>query len=116
MRKHPLEQNEDAITDYDAALRLKPDLAEAYINRGIAKAALNRHGDAIADYDQAIRSTPDYAEAYCKRGTAKAALGLNDEALEDFETALKLARNAGNAKIVAQAEQSLSDFDATRGS
>ena len=68
--------------------------------------ALHEHEDAIADYDQAIRSTPDYAEAYCKRGTAKAALGLNDEALEDFETALELARNAGNAKIVAQAESS----------
>lgn len=64
----------------------------------------------------AIRLNLDYAEAYCKRGTAKAALGLNDEAREDFEIARELARKGGNAKIVAQAEQSLRDFNARRDS
>ena len=50
-------------------------------------------------------------EAYGNRGNAKNALGLKDEARKDFETTLELARNANNAGVVAQAEQSLRDLD-----
>ena len=35
-----LERYEDAIADYDQAIRLKPDLVEAYSNRGVVKAVL----------------------------------------------------------------------------
>ena len=104
-------RRDEAIVDFDAAIRLKPDHADAYNNRGNAKAALGRHDDAIADYDKAIRLKPDNADAYYKRGNAKNALGLKDEARKDFETTLELARNANNAGVVAQAEQSLRDLD-----
>ena len=70
-----------------------------------------RHEDAVADYDKAIRLEPD-AAAYNNRGEAKAALGLKDEAQKDLEIGLELARNANDAKIVAQVEQSLCDLDA----
>ena len=39
-------------------------------------------------------------------------LSLNAEAQKDFETVLKLARNANNTNLVAQAEQLLRDLDA----
>ena len=68
--KAALERYDDAITDYDEAIRLKPDYAEAYSNRGIAKAALGRYDDAIADYDEAIYLKPDLAAAYYNRGIA----------------------------------------------
>ena len=111
-----MERHEEAIADYDEAIRLKPDYAQAYYNRGNAKGRLERHEEAIADYDEAIRLKPDHAQAYYNRGAAKAALDLRDEARKDFEIALELARNANNAKIVTQAEQSLRDLDATEGS
>ena len=101
----------DRFADYDEALRLKPDLAEAYNNRGAVKDELGRHDDALADYDEAIRLKPDLAEAYGNRGNAKNALGLKDEARKDFETVLELARNANNPNIVRRAEQSLRDLD-----
>ena len=97
----------DAITAYSQSLRLKPDYAEAYNNRGAAKDALGRHDDALADYAEAIRLKPDLAEAYGNRGNAKNALGLRGRGRKDFETTLELARNASNAGMVAQAEQSL---------
>ena len=49
--------------------------AEAYNNRGAAKAALGRHDDAIADYDEAIRLKPDHAEAYYNRGRCEGCVG-----------------------------------------
>ncbi len=113
--KAKLGRYEDALADYAEAIRLKPDYA-AYNNRGAMKAALGRHDDALADYDEAIRLKPDLAEAYGNRGNAKNALGLKDEARKDFETTLELARNANNAGVVAQAEQSLRDLNAAEGS
>ena len=44
-----VESSEDCILAHDEAIRLKPDYAAAYTNRGNAKAALGRHDDAIAD-------------------------------------------------------------------
>ena len=62
----------DAIADYDEAIRLKPDYADAYYKRGNAKDALGQLDAAIADYDEAIPQ-PDDVVAYT-RGT-KGALG-----------------------------------------
>ena len=69
---------------YNQAIRLQPDLAKAYYNRGIAKGALKQYKDAIADYNEAIRLQPDYAEAYSNRGAAKAELEQYQEAIADF--------------------------------
>ena len=114
--KAKLGRHDDALADYAEAIRLKPDYAEAFNNRGAMKAKLGRHDDALADYDEAIRLKPDLAEAYGNRGNAKNALGLKAEARKDFETTLELARNANNAGVVAQAEQSLRDLNAAGGS
>ena len=114
--KYMLERYDAAIADYDEAIRLKPDYVEAFHGRGNVKYMLKRYDAAIADYDEAIRLKPDYVDAYYIRGIVKHALGLKDEARKDFETALELARNANNAEIVAQTEQSLRDLDADEGS
>ena len=71
MRRSKLGQYFAAIADYDIAIRLNPDYAEAYYNRGLAKYDLGQHFAAIADYDIAIRLNPDDADAYNNRGVAK---------------------------------------------
>ena len=81
---------EGGVSAYDQVLRLTPDSAEAYTNRGIARAALERYDDAIADHNEAIRLKPDYAKAYTNRGSAKAALERYDDAIADFNEALRL--------------------------
>ena len=61
--KYDLGDYKGAITDYTQAIRLNPDYANAYNNRGLAKSNLGQHFAAIADYDIAIRLNPDRRHA-----------------------------------------------------
>ena len=60
---------------YGEAIRLKPGFAEAFCNRGIARAAKADLAGALEDYGQAIRLKPGFAEAFCNQGIARAASG-----------------------------------------
>lgn len=46
----------------DEALRLNPNFAEAYRNRGVTKAKLGKHEEAIAELKQAMRLKPEFKE------------------------------------------------------
>ena len=105
--KGKLDQHLAAIADYDTAIRLKPDLASAYHNRGFAKGKLDQHFAAIADYDTAIRIKPDYATAYLNRGIAKGLLNRISEAKRDVRTAWRLAKQAGDTRVITRAEELL---------
>ena len=49
-----LGQHDAAIADYDEALRLNPNYAEAYNNRGVAKVQLRRIDEARQDFEMAL--------------------------------------------------------------
>jgi tetratricopeptide (TPR) repeat protein len=49
-----LKEYEFAIKDFDNAISLSPDFAEAYYKRGDAKSLKGNHGAAILDYNKAI--------------------------------------------------------------
>ena len=109
-----------AIDAYTKAIRLNPDLAEAYNNRGVAKGRLNQHEAAIKDFDEAVRLKRDYAAAYNNRGVAKYELGQHKAAIEDYDAALRLKldlaeayNNRGVAKYeLGQHEAAIEDYDA----
>ena len=97
---------EESISAYGQAIRLNPDLAGPYNNRGIERSALGRHDEAIADFDVAIRLEPYDPKHYNSRGLAKAALGLHTEAITDYNEAIRLNpdyatgyNNRGNSRI-----------------
>ena len=79
-----------AIKDYDQAIKLNPEYANAYNNRGIVKDDLGDFAAAIADYDEAIKLNPKDANAYCNRGNAKSRLGDYNAAVADFSEAIRL--------------------------
>ena len=98
-----------AIEDFDIALRLNPDSAEAYNNRGIAKASLMQLLEAIKDFDTAIQHNPELANAYYSRGVTKFIIGKQiREAEADLQTALKLAKKTGDANLKSNVELALS--------
>jgi tetratricopeptide (TPR) repeat protein len=82
----------DAIAQYEAALRLQPDYAEAHNNLGLAWAQMpGRLNDAIAQYEAALRLKPDSAEAHNNLGNAWSKMpGRLNDAVAQFEAALRL--------------------------
>ena len=79
---------EQAISAYDTALRLKPDYAAAYCNRGSIHYALGDHGAAIQDYNQAIHLQPDRVEGYFNRAVTKFQMQAYADAIRDYDAAL----------------------------
>lgn len=86
------------LTEYDAAIGLNPDSADAYFDQAKAK---RQDPSAVADYDAAIRLNPDFAEAYFYRGCLKDYLAPRESelaarhkarraALADFDEAIRL--------------------------
>ena len=89
--KHQVKENiEEAMKDYDEAVKLDPRCTEAYNNRGLAKSHMGKHEEAIKDFDQALESDPKTAVAYHSRGITKAEMGRCQEAVEDFSEAIRL--------------------------
>ena len=93
------------FSDYDTAIRLKPNDAKAYNSRGFAKGELGQYAAAISDFDKAIRLKPDFADAYINRGFAKAELGRTLAAKQDIRNSLRLAIKAGDATTITTAEK-----------
>ena len=79
----------NAIKIYDEVIRLTPDFADAYINRGDARTNLGNFEDAIKDYDTAIHLGDDYAYVYVYRGIAKSNVGDKKGALKDYDRAIR---------------------------
>jgi len=66
-----------AIEDYNKAIEINPNKAEAYVNRAFAKGELGDFRGAIEDCNKAIELNPKYAEAFYNRGFAKGELGYS---------------------------------------
>ena len=81
---------DSAIEYYTKAIILKPDLTEAYNNRGNAYSAKGEYDRAIADFDTAIKLNPDDALAYNNRGTVYYRKGEYDKAIADHDKAIEL--------------------------
>jgi tetratricopeptide (TPR) repeat protein len=65
-----------AIEDYNATLRLDPNYAFAYYNRGIAYYDKGMYDRAIEDYNAALRINPNFADARNNLELARKARGL----------------------------------------
>jgi tetratricopeptide (TPR) repeat protein len=71
---------ENAIADYTEALRLNPDYALAYNNRGDAYYNQGRYDQAIEDYTAALRIDPNFTLARNNLETAQKARGKGTDA------------------------------------
>jgi len=84
-----------AIEDYNQAIKLKPNYAEALVSRGLAHANQQNFELAIMDYDHAIRIDPTNAKAVYRRALAKFGLCDIDGAEQDLAKARALDPKVG---------------------
>ncbi|MCE5267630.1 MAG: tetratricopeptide repeat protein [Planctomycetaceae bacterium] len=84
---------DEAIAQYEEALRQSPDMAEAHINLGVSLAGLQRIDDAIAHHREALRTQPYNAAAHNNLGTLLGSQNRLQEAATELETAMKLVPN-----------------------
>jgi len=90
---------DEAVDDYQRALRIKPKWAEAYLNLGLARLEKKDYAGAIVDFSRAIRLNSTLVAAYHARGTAFMKQGRMEPAVIDFTNALKL--DPGRAETYA---------------
>ena len=95
---------EQAVANYEKALAIKPDYAEAYNNMGSALKDKGESDAAIESYKKALKIKPDYAEAYNNMGNALLNKGEPGPAIESYKKALHIKpdyaeahNNLGNA-------------------
>jgi tetratricopeptide (TPR) repeat protein len=88
----------------DKAIKINPNIAAFYSNRGNALQGLMQFDAAVASYDKAIQLNPGYMEAYSNRGLALQGLKQFDAAVASYDKAIQLKpgyadaySNRGNA-------------------
>jgi tetratricopeptide (TPR) repeat protein len=79
-----------AIADFSEAIRLDPNNAAFYTNRGWALLGKKEYDKAIADCNEAIRLDPKNAAAYTNRGWALFLTKEYDKAIADCNEAIRL--------------------------
>ena len=80
----------DAVVQFEASAKLRPELAATHFNLGLALTLAGKLEDAIGQYDQALRIRPDYALAHNNLGGILLQVGNADEALTHLREAVRL--------------------------
>ena len=85
--------NEQALADFDAAVKIKPDDVDARFRRGGTRVQLKQYQDAIEDLTAVIQADAMHAAAYRLRGFSYDTLGQYMEAAADNEKACSLNKD-----------------------
>ncbi len=108
-----------SMKEYNELIKLDPNCASTFYDRGLIKHLLGQYREAIQDYDRAIALDPNYSYAFNNRGLSKKQLGLHQAAIEDFNQAIALDSsypetfaNRGGAKCqLGEYKSAIEDFD-----
>ncbi|NJP19470.1 MAG: tetratricopeptide repeat protein, partial [Hydrococcus sp. CRU_1_1] len=93
----------DLLADYNQALKLNPNDATAYYNRGLLYANQQKWELALADYNQALQLNPNYANAYYNRGIVRYQMGDRQGSIQDLQKSAELFYQQGNMSLYQQA-------------
>ena len=112
-------QFDRAIADYDEAIRLDPQYADAFNHRGFSYGKKGDYDHAIADHDEAIKLNPKDAVAFGHRATAYVLNDQYDRAIADYDEAIRLDGNfalpfAGRGMAYSakgQYDHAIADYD-----
>ncbi len=93
-----------AIEDFNQAIVLNPNDANAYYNRGLVLHELGDDLNAIWNFDRALQLNPRDGFAYLHRAGARYGLGDQPGTIQDLQLAAKLFQAQGDTANYQQAE------------
>ena len=85
-----MERFDEAIGEYNIAIKLEPEFAEAYNNLGYVYFKQSNYNLAIINFKKAVEQKPGYIGAYNNLGQAFIKVGLRDKAKEQYDIVNKL--------------------------
>jgi tetratricopeptide (TPR) repeat protein len=91
---------DEQVHAFSQAIRLQPDNATAYLNRGNARYSKGDLAGALLDYNEAIRLRPDYADAFHSRANARYKTDITG-ARRDYAQAIRF-RSESPADLIAR--------------
>lgn len=111
-------QYKRAIEDFNAAVAIKPDHAEAINNRANVYVAIGQYEQALRDFNYALRLKPHYADNYYNRGILYLKINRFDLAIDDFTMAIRIEPDMADAfnnrgvtfLVKRQYEKAFADF------
>lgn len=90
---------EDALKACEEAIRLKPDYADAWYNKGVVLSKLERFEDALKALEEAIRLKPDYASAWYNKACVYAKMNKKEDAFLNLKKPIDMdKKNKAMAK------------------
>ena len=82
--------NNEAIKEYEIAIKLDPEIAGYYYNKGIAMQNLKNYVGAIIAYENAIALDPKDPNFHYNRATALDSIKRWDDAIKEYDEVIKL--------------------------
>jgi tetratricopeptide (TPR) repeat protein len=80
----------EALDEYEAAIRIRPDFAPAHYNMANILSSQGKFGEAASHYKESLVSDPDSPDAHNNLAYLLGREGKLDSAAAEFSTALKL--------------------------
>jgi tetratricopeptide (TPR) repeat protein len=90
-------RSDEGMAQFQKALKIDPNLAEAHYNLGNVLARLRRFDDAAAQFRQALKIAPDDPKAYNNLATAMQCRDQIDETIARFERIVE--SEPGNVRV-----------------
>jgi tetratricopeptide (TPR) repeat protein/predicted Ser/Thr protein kinase len=109
---YELQRYQDALNNYEKAVEIRDNYAEAWYGKGKSLFGLNKYQDALLAYDQAIQIQPEYLEAWRGRGFTLYKLQRYGEAIASIDKTLESHSDDAEAwEIKGDSLDSLKRYD-----
>jgi len=86
-----------ALADFDEALRLNPNVAKVWLNKGNVLAAMGRNDSSLVAFNRSLALQPNMADTWNNRGALKLQMQDYPGAIADCSRALELNPNHRDA-------------------